>query len=154
MLELILGPMYSGKTTALLTRVHGKTLILNHALDTRTGESVRTHDGVEVRALKCTELPDLDTQYDTVLVDEGQFFESLDGVERLAPRVVVAGLSGDYMRRPFGKILNLIPKADKVVFLKAVCACGDAAPFTKRNGGGFDLVNVNCSYTPVCGKCF
>lgn len=146
--------MYSGKTTTLLTRAHGRTLILNHILDTRTGDSVRTHDGVEVQALKCSELPELDQQYDTVLVDEGQFFESLDGVERLAPRVVVAGLSGDYLRRPFGKILSLVPKADKIVVLKAECACGDAAPFTKRIGGGSGLVNVTCTYVPVCGNCF
>ena len=30
-----------------------------------------------------------------------------EGVEDLAPKVVVAGLSGDYRRKPFGKILEL-----------------------------------------------
>ena len=154
MLELILGPMYSGKTTTLLTRARGNTLILNHEYDTRTGDSVRTHDGVEATALKCTEIPKVDTNYDTVLVDEGQFFDSLQGVEDMAPRVVVAGLSGDYLRRPFGKLLDLIPKADKITFLKAVCGCGAPASFTKRIGGGEDLVNVTCTYVPVCGKCF
>ena len=46
MLELILGPMYSGKTTALLSRQSGNTLIVNHEFDTRA-EGVGTHDGVE-----------------------------------------------------------------------------------------------------------
>ena len=49
MLELILGPMYSGKTTLLLKKQCGNTLIINHSFDTRT-DGVKTHDGVEVAA--------------------------------------------------------------------------------------------------------
>ena len=152
MLELILGPMYSGKTTALLSRSSGNTLIVNHESDTRV-QGVGTHDGVEAHALKCKVLPRLQG-YDTYLIDEAQFFESLDGVESLAPNVVVAGLSGDYMRRPFGKILDLIPKADKVTFLKATCACGASAAFTKRLGTVKNLVNISAHYIPVCGSCY
>lgn len=152
MLELILGPMYSGKTTALLSRRSGKTVIVNHEFDTRV-EGVGTHDGVEAQAIKCSVLPKL-SGYDTYLVDEAQFFESLDGVESLAPNVVVAGLSGDYMRRPFGKLLDLIPKADKVTFLKATCKCGAPASFTKRTSTSKDLVNINAHYIPVCGTCY
>lgn len=151
MLELILGPMYSGKTTALLSRQSGNTLIVNHEFDTRV-EGVGTHDGVKAPAIKCKVLPRL-AGYDTYLIDEAQFFDSLDGVESLAPNVVVAGLSGDYMRRPFGKILNLIPKADKVTFLKAKCKCGAPASFTKRIGISKHIVNVNAHYIPVCGTC-
>ena len=92
--------------------------------------------------------------YDTVLVDEAQFFTSLDGVEDLAPNVVVAGLSGDYLKKPFGKILELIPKADKVTFLTATCVCGNPAPFTKRISGGTTLVSVESMYEPKCGTCY
>ena len=113
-LETIVGAMFAGKTTELLRHRRGKTLILNHEKDTRTGDSVRTHDGVVIPAVKCSEIK-VDGAYDTVLIDEGQFFESLDGVETLAPTVVVAGLSGDYLRRPFGRLLDLIPKASKVI---------------------------------------
>ena len=152
MLELILGPMYSGKTTALLSRRSGNTLIVNHEFDTRV-DGVGTHDGVEAHAIKCKVLPRL-PGYDMYLIDEAQFFESLDGVETLAPHVVVAGLSGDFMRRPFGKLLELIPKADKVTFLKAKCECGAPASFTKRLSTSTDLVNVNTDYIPVCGTCY
>jgi len=152
MLELILGPMYSGKTTALLSRRSGNVLIVNHEFDTRVN-GVGTHDGIEAHAIKCKVLPTL-SGYDMYLIDEAQFFDSLEGVESLAPHVVVAGLSGDYMRRPFGKLLELIPKADKVTFLKAKCNCGAAASFTKRISTSKDLVNIDADYIPVCGLCY
>ena len=153
-LTLILGCMFAGKSTELLKHREGKTLIINHEFDTRT-TGVKTHDGVEVPARKCSVLPDASetSSYDTVLVDEAQFFDSLDGVENLAPNVVVAGLNGDYLQRPFGKILDLIPKASDVIFLKAACACDEPASFTKRISGGTDLVSVNSEYIPVCWKC-
>lgn len=151
-LTLILGNMWSGKTTELLKHRKEKTLILNHSFDTRT-TGVKTHDGMEVEAVKCLEFPDC-TGYDTVLIDEFQFFSNIEGVESLAENVVVAGLSGDYLKRPFGKILTLIPKADKVIFLTANCACGEPAPFTKRISGCTDLVSVRSKYIPVCGKCY
>ena len=154
-LTLILGPMYGGKTTELLKHRKGKTLILNHSFDTRT-TGVKTHDGVEVEAHKCSTLPDLPetSAFDSVLIDEAQFFDDLSNVESLAENVVVAGLSGDYLKRPFGKILTLIPKAAKVIFLTANCACGEPAPFTKRISGCTDLVSVGSEYIPVCGKCY
>lgn len=152
MLEVILGPMFSGKTTTLLTRAKGRTLVINHVFDTRC-EGVKTHDGVEAAALKCAEIPNV-SDYDTVLIDEAQFFGSLYGVETLAPNVVVAGLSGDYRKKPFGKILELIPKADKVTFLTAVCDCGEPAPFTKRISDEKSLISVQSSYKPKCGSCF
>ena len=152
MLEVILGPMFSGKTTTLLSRAKGRTVIINHVLDTRC-EGVKTHDGVEASALKCNVLP-MRVDADTVLVDEAQFFESLEGIETLAPNVVVAGLSGDYKREPFGRIIGLIPKADKVTFLTAVCDCGAPAPFTKRISDEKSLISVQSIYKPKCGRCF
>lgn len=154
-LTLILGAMFSGKTTELLKHRKGRTLIINHEFDTRT-TGVKTHDGIEVEAHKCSKIPVLpDTSaYDTVLIDEAQFFDDLSNVGSLAENVVVAGLSGDYLKRPFGKILTLIPKAAKVIFLTANCACGEPAPFTKRISGCTDLVSVDSKYIPVCGECY
>ena len=152
-LTLILGCMYAGKTTELLKHRTAKTLIINHEFDTRT-TGVKTHDGAEVPAHKCDVLPTtLPDEIDTVLIDEAQFFKSLDGVESLAPNVVVAGLSGDYLQRPFGKILDLIPKAEKVTFLKAMCECGGPASFTKRMSDHKNVISVESVYVPVCGLC-
>lgn len=152
-LTLILGPMYSSKSTELLKHRDANTLIINHSYDTRT-DGVSTHDGFELPAQKCMGLPSCEG-YNTVLIDEAQFFESLDGVRILAKtkNVVVAGLSGDYLQRPFGKILDLIPKADKVIFLTAKCLCGKPAPFTKRISGGTNVISVDSRYIAVCGEC-
>lgn len=152
MLELIIGPMYAGKTTTLLSRKQGRTLIITHTSDTRAA-GVRTHDGVHAVAMKCSALP-TGLDCDTVLIDEAQFFDSLDGVEHLAPKVVVAGLNGDYRRRPFGKILDLIPIADKVTFQTARCKCGQRAAFTKRISDETDTVCVGAHYEPTCGQCW
>ncbi len=152
MLEVILGPMFSGKTTTLLKRAKGKTMIINHVLDTRC-KGVMTHDGLKADAIKSNVIP-LSVAADTVLIDEAQFFDSLEGVESLAPNVVVAGLSGDYRRKPFGRILELIPLADKVTFLTAVCECGAPAPFTSRISDEKNIISVESSYVPKCGRCF
>ena len=99
-----------------------------------------------------------------VFIEEGQFFKNLvvyvlKLVEEFNKDVVIIGLDGDYNRKPFGEILNLIPYANKIVKLNSMCkACNDGtlAPFTflKNNSiiknqilvGGSDL------YIPVCRK--
>ena len=161
-----MGNMFSGKTSELVRRLkrlkilEKRIVVVNSAKDTRSPEQVlKTHDNVKFDCYKVLDLFELlnkDTFEDAeiIAIDEAQFFESLDGIESLAPNVVVAGLSGDYMRRPFGKILDLIPKADKVTFLKANCKCGAPASFTKKLSTGSHLVNINADYIPVCGTCY
>jgi thymidine kinase len=47
-------------------------------------------------------------------------------VEIHCKHVIVTGLDGDYQRNPFGDMLKLIPLADKVDKLYALCAiCKD-----------------------------
>ena len=76
-------------------------------------------------------------KFDVVAVDEGQFFNDIVGVcERLANEgkiVIVAALDGTFQRKPFGNILNLVPLAERLTKLSAVCVeCGKEAAFTKR----------------------
>ena len=152
-MELILGPMFSGKTTALLQRKSGRTLVVTHDFDTRS-EGVLTHDGVQESALKCSSVSQIPSGYDTILIDEAQFFEDLTAVENIAPKVVLAGLSSDYLKRPFGKILEKIPRASKVTFLTAKCKCGKDAVFTKRVSEENELIIVNATYEPACHRCY
>lgn len=153
-LTLILGCMFAGKSTELLKHKKGKTLAITHAHDTRYAGGITTHSGEKLYAHKCVVLPrNLEGKYDTVLIDEAQFFDDLTGVEHLATHVVVAGLSGDFRQRPFGKILDLIPKASKVIFLTATCTCGKNASFTKRISNTLDLISVESEYIPVCEQC-
>ena len=87
-LELIIGCMYSGKSTELLRRCHRykaigkKILLINHSNDTRTGESVMTHRNETNDAIKTDKLVPLihTTDFnkcDIIGIDEGQFFEDL-----------------------------------------------------------------------------
>ena len=152
--EIILGCMFSGKSTELLRRCNryraiGKNIILiNHVVDTRTDSSIKTHDGTKNEAIKLTNLMSLiqDKQYRNILyessvigIDEAQFFDDLVefvlAIERLNKIVIIAGLDGDSNRQPFGQILQCIPLCDTVVKLTAmdmVKKDGSAAIFTKR----------------------
>ena len=93
-----------------------------------------------MRAVKTNSLNDIydrAREFDVVAIDEGQFFEEIAEVaERLANAgviVVVAALDGTFQRRPFGNILLLVPLAEQMTKLSAVCVeCGKEAAFTKR----------------------
>lgn len=176
-LTLIIGPMFAGKSSAILQRVRRaevlgwKHLVITCSIDTRydiSGARVVTHDHVGVEALGVKVLKGVRERKDysaahLIIVEEGQFLPDLyefvlAAVEEDGKEVVVVGLDGDSDRRPFGKVLDLIPLADEVVRITSLCKrCGDgkAALFsalvrgTKQGQvhvGGADM------YEPLCRK--
>lgn len=170
-LHLILGSMFSGKSTELTRRVDRlvavgiRCLVVNHTNDTRVaGNYVQTHSGKRTEAKKTDDLLLLDVRaYDAIAIDEAQFFSNLRAavmlmVEKHGKHVIVAGLSGDYQRNPFGEILDLVPLADDVQFKRALCArCqhpDKAASFTKRVSNETELVSVASQYIAVCRHCY
>ena len=90
----------------------------------------------------------------------GQFFDGLyDFVIRmlnLDKHVIIASLDGDSSQQSFGETLTLIPLADEVDKLKAMCMeCNDGtlAPFSKRivmKNESQELVGANDYYRAVC----
>lgn len=71
--------------------------------------------------------------------------------------VIVAALDGTFERKPFGSIINLLPKAEKVLKLNAVCVyCTKQAAFTKRvvDSKEIELIGGEEMYKPVCRSCF
>ena len=165
-----MGGMFSGKSTELIRRVKrhvviGKNiLVVNSSKDTRSSEKVvRTHDGQVFKCQKVASLEDLDySSYDVVAVDEAQFFTGLrDFVERALRdkvHVILAGLDGDFQQQPFGQIFSVLPLADSVDKLCALCMLcrdGTLGPFSKRCVAGTDqeLVGDHESYKAVCRKC-
>jgi len=166
-LTLIVGCMFSGKSTEILRRVRrhmaiGNTVaIINSAKDTRCDDEVLcTHDK---NAIPCTKTNDISTiadmNTDVIAIDEGQFFTGLrDTVENLLAKnkhVIVGGLDGDFRQMPFGEIPLLIPLADEIVKLHAMCMIckdGTPAPFTKRTveETGQELVGAADKYMAVC----
>lgn len=179
-LHLIIGCMFSGKSTELIRRVRRlkaigrRVIVLNHIIDDRYGESdiCSTHYGDGISAIKISKLKNFLIRYeswqslgvDVVCIDEAQFFGDLyDGVFQLVEKyklyVIVAGLSGDYKRDNFGEMYRLFPLADTIVKLDAYCGvCNDGtiAPFTKKLDSGDKQVDVGSSdkYIAVCRKCF
>jgi len=168
-LELIIGPMYSGKSTELVRRCSrydaiGKHVqIVNHSLDSRCSEhSVRTHRGAEYPAVKLQQLKDsFEFLPDVIGIDEAQFFpdlyEFILSIDDSDTIVIVSGLDGDFRRLPFGDILRCIPLCDSVTKLNAMCAlCSNGTPgiFTKRLTHDQALVCVGAqdSYSAVCRK--
>lgn len=148
-LNLIIGPMFSGKSTILLTRyrryqIAGKRcLLVKYAKDRRynnSEEMLITHDQLSYRATSCHqlgELTDLIQNYDVICIDEIQFYPDASRYcEQWANEgkiVEVCGLSGDYRRQPFEQISLLVPLAEHISFVTAVCRdTGREAPFTMR----------------------
>lgn len=133
-IEIILGCMFSGKSTEMMRRcsreeiIGKKVLYVNHEFDTRTGNFVQTHTQHRKDAIKLSKLNDLSDntflQYDVIGIDEGQFFpdllEFVLKCEKHNKTVIISGLDGDSNRKPFGQILDCIPLCNSVVKLTAM----------------------------------
>ena len=147
--NLILGPMYSGKTSELLRRLNRykiakkKCLLIKFDEDNRyDDEYVCTHDQVKHKAVKCNKLEKVDNlilDYDVICIDEVQFYSDsslyCDKWANQGKIVEACGLNGDFNKKPFEQITKLIPQIDNLLFLKAVDKdTGEDAPFTFRLG--------------------
>lgn len=134
-LEIIAGCMFAGKTSELVRRakrlqsVGDTVLMINHTFDTRTCQSVKTHDGVRVSALKVNSLMKvIDTkefrEADAICIDEGQFFTDIgkfiEAIESEDKTIVIAALDGDRNRKPFRNITDLIPMCESFVKISAL----------------------------------
>lgn len=168
-IELIIGPMFSGKSTELLRRcnrykIAGKTVLkINHQKDTRYGQGIiGTHDGKSGCATQVKNLQGLTklvSEHDVIAVDEAQFFKDLSPCIQWAEdgkTVVVAGLDGTYEKKPFPHVCELVAQSERVTKLTAVCRCGREASFTKRltNHTELELVGSEETYAPKCRTCF
>ena len=157
--------------------------IINHVIDNRYHNTmVSTHDQLMAPCLQACELNDIwtDNGYkksgekkdlwancavrdsEVILINEGQFFPDLYVVvvDMLAcnKKVYICGLDGDFERKKFGQILDLIPLCDKVTKLTSLCSqCKNGTPgiFSMRltNETAQTVVGSD-NYIPVCRKCY
>jgi thymidine kinase len=179
MLEIITGPMFSGKSEELMRRLRraeiaGKRVVLFKAsIDKRysTAEVV-THDGNKMQAQTLVEslfdAHDIALNFDVIGIDEIQFFNSAitDEIELLVQEgksVIVSGLDQTYRAEPFGFVPHLLAVAEKVDKLTAIChKCGNEATRTQRLIDGLPApfagptVQVGGveSYQARCRTCF
>jgi thymidine kinase len=170
-LSIIMGNMFSGKTSELIRRlkrlkVIGKNiLVINSAKDTRSPDEVlKTHDNVKFNCHKTYDLFDvLDAkefdEADIIAVDEAQFFPRLKKFVEYCLHhekdVILAGLDADSFQKKFGELLDCIPMACEVTKLSALCMrCNDGTPgpFTKRTVDDMrlELIGGSDMYEAVC----
>lgn len=179
-LEIILGCMYSGKSTEVMRRINRykvlkkEVMIINNQLDTRYTDGltgyIATHDKIKTSCISAKILLTLvDTQSfreaDVIIVEEAQFFGDLfefvvNSIDKYNKYVIVSGLSGDSNKKPFGQIIDLIPHAEKITKLSALCLeCNDGteAHFSKRISNKSQnqvLVGSDGDYIAVCRRHF
>lgn len=163
--------MFSGKSTELLRRLKRfeiakrRVLVIKYGKDVRYSvENLSTHDRQMMPAVSASRLEEVMDRidgYDVIGVDEGQFFPDVvkfcEDVAQLGKTVIVSALDGDFRRKPFGSILELIPLAEYVVKLSAVCMiCTADAAFSKRIVEGDEVEKIGGSdmYVAVCRKCY
>ena len=169
-IEIIIGSMFSGKSTELLRRcktytaINKKVLVINHSYDTRCKNEIKTHDNVTFNALKTNKLLDVKITCDIqiVAIDESQFFDDLyEFVKKNENKrivILISGLDGDSNREMFGQILKCIPLCNSVTKLSAMCSVckdGTLGSFSKRINTEIKekiLVGANIEYLSVCRK--
>ena len=175
-MEVITGPMFSGKSEELIRRLKRAQIArlrvvsfkpdidLRYQPDAIASHSAQTIEAVAVRdveRMRAVLFPVLDT-IDVVGIDEAQFFDdTLIGLAmelvQAGKRVVLAGLDTTFAGEPFAPIPELMAIADEVLKLSAVCmVCGAPAIHTQRLGTSQQLVVVGATgvYEARCRACF
>ena len=196
-LELIIGPMFSGKTSKLI-EVYKQCVfcnipvcVINHLIDKRYHQSMlSSHDKIMIPCLQSSELNDLWTQDNiligeesesqsvsesasasanqllrnskVILINEGQFFPDLYEVVldmiKHKKSVYICGLDGDFEKKKFGQILDLIPHCDTVTKLTSLCSLcknGNRGIFSMRLSNEKEQTVVGSeNYIPVCRDCY
>lgn len=149
-LEIICGPMFSGKSEELIRRLRRAKIAnqgvaaFKHSLDNRYAiECLVSHNGNTIDAYPIDHEEKIYTlvsenKIDIIGIDEAQFFsnELIQTVLKLIEnrkRVIIAGLDRDFRGIPFGCMPVLLAIADKVTKLQAICTiCGVDATLSQR----------------------
>jgi thymidine kinase len=176
-LEVVCGPMFSGKSEELIRRLRRaeiagqRALIVKPQIDDRYDIGhVVSHAGAKMRAVAVSrpeDSPGLAQGYDVIGIDEVQFFASeivlvIDVLVARGARVVAAGLDQDFRGRPFAAMPELLCRAELVDKLQAVChRCGGPATMTQRLVDGYPapadgatiVVGALDSYEARCRAC-
>lgn len=175
-IEVITGPMFSGKSEELIRRLKWAQIAKRRVacfkpdLDVRyhrnaiASHSAQTLDAITVaniEELKAVLMPTIDV-IEVVGIDEAQFFDAglvglTNELMRLGRRVILAGLDTTFTGEPFAPIPDLLSIADEVIKLSAVCMqCGAPAVHTQRLGSNQALVLVGAAgvYEARCRACF
>ena len=172
-IEVICGPMFSGKSEELIRRLRRAEIarqrvqIFKPLLDHRYSNShIVSHNDTHIHSETVSSAADvenrLDLRTEVIGIDEAQFLgEAIIAlVVRLADmgkRIIIAGLDTDYLGRPFHPMPELLAVADEITKALAICMqCGNPAKHTQRLIASEDLIVVGAAgmYEARCRRCF
>lgn len=171
-IDVITGPMFSGKTEELIKRIRIleyadiRMLIIKPKIDNRFNENkIISRSGVEKKTMVAKDGQEImsfwNDSYDAIIIDEVQFFDSdlIPIIEKLASngkRVIVSGLDTDYRMQPFGIMPHLLSISDNITKLIAVCSvCKNVASksFRKTKSKLVTQVGDKDEYEARCRRC-
>ncbi len=172
-IEVIVGPMFSGKSEELIRRLRRAEIakqrvqIFKPAIDERYSKTdIVSHSGLGIRSTNVSNAAEIlervEPRTEVIGIDEGQFLGEplVDVATHLAnmgKRVIIAGLDTDYLGRPFVPMPRLLALAEEITKLLAICMqCGNPAVHTQRLVASEDLIVVGATgmYEARCRRCF
>ena len=171
-IEVICGPMFSGKTEELIRRLiraqfaKQRVSIFKPGEDNRYSEDyIVSHNKRKIKSItvdKSEKILEYLQTSDVFGIDEAQFFDNdiIDVCRQIAKagkRVVIAGLEKDYLAIPFGPMPELLVDAEYITKVNAICMiCGDPANFSHRISKEKNQVVVGETdkYEARCRNCF
>jgi thymidine kinase len=172
-IEVICGPMFSGKSEELIRRLRRAMIarkrveVFKPAIDDRySNDEIVSHGDLRMHSQVLNDarqiVEKIDWRSEVVGIDEANFMgpHLVDVAQRLADsgkQVIVAGLDTDYMGRPFAPMPDLLAHAESITKTLAICVrCGNPAKHTQRLRGSEDLIVVGAAdmYEARCRRCF
>ncbi len=172
-IEIITGPMFSGKSEELIKRIkilsyaEIPTLIIKPSIDNRFSQSeIISRNGTSIKSYQVESVEKIkklfsDGNYRALVIDEVQFFDEslivfVDHLANKGIRVILCGLDQDWRRRPFKIVASLMAIAENVTKLKAVCLiCKNAASCSFRISTSSDTIEIGDTdkYEARCRQC-
>ena len=172
-LEVICGPMFSGKSEELIRRLRRSLIarkrvqIFKPSIDDRySSDEIVSHSDLRIQS-QVVRSPDeildvVEARTEVVGIDEANFLGAdlamvATHLADMGKQVIIAGLDTDYLGRPFEPVPALLALAEEITKTLAICMqCGGPAKYTQRLVESSDLIVVGAAgaYEARCRRCF